>query len=637
MDRYANYQVRVTKTATGVVQKRRILGNTASILYIDKPWDDTPDTNFTWKIYGDTNAIWLAGNANSSLYKYMVEEDLWTPGQDHDSGICRDMSYNKAGMLPFYATTAVNTAGIKTINATPSQAGTGYKVGEILNVQAAGGKVRVASITPATGAVLTVELFSCGTGVYTAASGKATTYFYPASGGGGTNCQIEITLVGNTAKATTATGVSHNFKVGDVLTHMGSNAARAAWNTTMTVLCADTVTTFEYLAPEATAPVALWSNGTTLIVDSSKNWTVNEHKGKMVTLTTLDIIPTSQIRKITANTATTLTVATLTLQGVVGTSRYVIYDMNAFGRDSQYKIPAQGNDGWATAGSTATSLEDTTKTWIPGQWVGYTFKVLCGTGFDQGEIAITANTATTLTMSGFTPDVTTKYRIMDTWGIATGTFAAITLQDTTKKWTVNQWLGKTVRLNCVSAASAPRETIISGNTIDTLTFATITQLTDAMSCYTILEPAIRQIGIQAMWNYGTTLPAEKGKYLFVPRGGTLVGAGTNLIDRYDITLDKWEVTLFQNPQAEIQTLGSQWSYDGGDYIYWSPCGATGTRIFRIHISNLTVDCSGQNPYAHGAGIAGNRMEIITTADGLEYLYLMRSTGAEWWRTLLFWT
>jgi len=30
------------------------------------------------------------------------------------------------------------------------------------------------------------------------------------------------------------------------------------------------------------------------------------------------------------------------------------------------------------------------------------------------------------------------------------------------------------------------------------------------------------------------------------------------------------------------------------------------------------------------------MEIIQTADGLKYLYIMRHTGQEMWRTLLFW-
>jgi hypothetical protein len=37
----------------------------------------------------------------------------------------------------------------------------------------------------------------------------------------------------------------------------------------------------------------------------------------------------------------------------------------------------------------------------------------------------------------------------------------------------------------------------------------------------------------------------------------------------------------------------------------------------------------------GAAIIGNRMEIIKTDDGLQYLYIMRHSAQEMWRTLLF--
>lgn len=633
IDRWANYQLRVTNPATGETHKRRILGNTSTTMYIDKPWDSIPTNAYTYSVYGDSNAIWVAGNAQSSLYKYMIEEDMWTTGQNYDSGVVTNLSYKKNKNLAFQATTAVNANAITAVNATPTVAGTGYKVGDILNVtQAAGGKVRVSSINQANGAVLAIELYACGTGTYTPGTGKATTSLIPAAGGG-TGCTIEITSIGAVAKATTA--IAHNFKAGDTVIHSGATVA--GWNASFTILACDSTTTFEFIPPNATAPVALASNSTVLIVDSSKAWTPGEHIGKIVTLTTVGILPTAQIRKITANTETTLTVATLTTQGVIGTSRYVIHDLNSFGKDDQYKIPSQSPDGWATNGSTSVTLEDTTKNWIPGQWIGYKLKVICGTGFDKGEIAISANSATVLTLTtpGFTPDTTTKYRIMDSYGIATGTFAATTLADSTKNWAVNQWAGKSVRLN-VNAAQGPVEVLITSNTANTLTYATTTTASDANTCYTILAPAVRQIGIQAMWNYGSSKASEKGKYLYVPRGGSTVSAGTNLLDRYNICADKWDVTLLQIPQGEIEVLGSQYAYDTGDYIYWTPSGAQGTRVFRININTLNVEPSGQHPYANGAGLAGNRMEIIETEDHLKYLYLMRATGSEWWRTLLFW-
>jgi hypothetical protein len=46
------------------------------------------------------------------------------------------------------------------------------------------------------------------------------------------------------------------------------------------------------------------------------------------------------------------------------------------------------------------------------------------------------------------------------------------------------------------------------------------------------------------------------------------------------------------------------------------------------------------PYAHGGAIAGNRIFIMSTseliAEELEYLYVMRHTGQEMWRSLVYW-
>lgn len=635
VDRWANFQLRITNPATGIEQRRRIVGNSAKILYVERPWDANPTNAYTYAVYGCGNGIWMAGNAQSSLYKYAVEEDLWTPGHLYDSGVCNNLSYGKAGMLPFGAATVVNANGILAVNASPSAPGSGYKVGDILNVtEAAGGKVRVVTTAPATGAVLSVQLYACGTGTYTTGVSKATTSAIPASGGG-TGCTIEITSKGATAKATLATGLNHDFVVGDTVYLRGSDVG--AWNTSYTILCTDSTTTFEFIPPNGTAPVNTTNpNSATRITDVSKSWTPGEHVGKMVTLTIAGIIPTAQQRKITANTETSLTVATLTAQGVIGTSRYAIHDLNSYGRDAQYKVPAESADGWATAG-TSSALTDSTKAWNPGQWIGYKLRVICGTGFDKGEIAISANTATELTLStpGFTPDVTTKYRIMDAYGTATGTFAATTLADSSKNWAVNQWVGKSLRLN-IPAAQAPIEVLIASNTANTLTFATTTTACDANTCYTILAPAVRQVSIEASWAYGVSKAAERGKYLYVPRGGSSVSIGSNMLDRYDINADKWDVSLLQIPQGEIEVLGSQWRYDNGDYLYWTPAGPAGSRVFRINLVTLDVEPCGQSPYAHGAGLAGNRMELIRTVDALSYLYVLRATGTELWRTLVWW-
>lgn len=59
------------------------------------------------------------------------------------------------------------------------------------------------------------------------------------------------------------------------------------------------------------------------------------------------IAPTSQIRWIVSNTATVLTVATITA-GVNGTSKYTIYDSKIFGVDNQRKETNMSGYGHAT-------------------------------------------------------------------------------------------------------------------------------------------------------------------------------------------------------------------------------------------------------------------------------------------------
>jgi hypothetical protein len=75
-------------------------------------------------------------------------------------------------------------------------------------------------------------------------------------------------------------------------------------------------------------------------------------------------------------------------------------------------------------------------------------------------------------------------------------------------------------------------------------------------------------------------------------------------------------------------------YDGADTYFFTK-DATG-RVYSLDLQTFQVNGETTTPYAQGAAIIGNRMEIVTTADGLKYLYIMRHNGQEMWRTLRFW-
>jgi hypothetical protein len=253
--------------------------------------------------------------------------------------------------------------------------------------------------------------------------------------------------------------------------------------------------------------------------------------------------------------------------------------------------------------------------------------IQAGTGFASGIISIVSNTATTLTYASqsFTPDATTHYEIADSWGLMTaGSISSIT-ETTTKNWAVNMWAGKRVRVT--GGTNPSQEATISSNTATVLTTGAITA-PDATSTYAILGVPARGSGIQLLWAWNNSDTATKGKYMFSPRGGA-----SNTTDIYDITTSRWIYGYFLSPQSETLTTGSMYAYDGVDTIYMQK-DATG-RIFAYNISTNTVNSLGTIPYGHSSAIIGNRMEIVETSDGLMYLYIMRHTGQEMWRMLVF--
>lgn len=628
VDRYANYQLRIT-AGTGIGQRRRIVANGTRYFEVEKPWDTNPANDSVFSVFGSTDTIYAMGGAAASMYKYNIESDLWHLGDFIDYGQAINMSVKFNGQEAFaISSAAINTGGITAVNSTPTAGGTLYVVGDILTISTggAGGKVRVTSIS-AGGVVTGVELYACGTTAYTTGTGKATT------GGTGSGCTINITTVGNVGYVTLMQ--NHNLVVGDSVTIAGANVASTLWNGVYSVFATDAVNTFYVITTAAVSATALNLNSTaSTLVDATKNWATNEHVGKIVAISTVGPAGSSQLRRITANTATTLTLqSALGTVAANGTSRYIIYQPEAFGRDQQYLLASRGNQGWATGGS-GTTLIDSTKNWLVNQWANYKFRVIAGTGVGS-EVTITSNTETTLTYSapGFTADTTTKYLIMDTFGTVTAVPTATTITDTTKNWTTNQWAGKRLRITSGSqtAGTTAFEVTISSNTATVITFPTITGVLAADATYTILSIPARGAGIQLSWIYANSLTATKGRYILCPRG-----SASNVFDRYDINTGIWDVTIFINPQTETLTTGTMYNYDGEDRLFFSTALASNnSRVFALDVNTLKVTGLGMTPYAHSATLSiGNRMEIITTEDGYDYLYLMRHGGQEMWRALL---
>lgn len=610
--RYSNFQIRIV-AGTGKGQRRRVIHNTSNTFFTEIGWDTIPDNTSVYEIYGDTDNIYLMGGGLSTIFKYSVEKDIWSNASTFDYGTIRQGAAYFGGQEAISVNSITRTAsGITAVASAPTAGGTGYKIGDVLTVTGGSAKVYVENVNA--GVVTSVSLYA-SSGGYTTGTGKATT------GGSGSGCTINITSVGTIGIA--ATTINHNFAIGDTVTLTGFT--ESAYNTTVTINGTSSLTDFSFITTATSN--ASFSNAitTSLMVDSTKNWAVNEHAGRLIIIQTAGTGQTTQIRRIVSNTATTITLQSAITAAGNGTSRYVIECPMGLGRDEQYRVPTLSGNGNATGGST-TTLVDSSKNWISNQWAGYKFRILAGTG--QGnEVTITSNDATTLTYSTqtFTPDITTKYLVMDTFGLATSG-STTTIVDTFKNWAVNQWAGKRVRIT--SGTGYALEATISSNTNNTLTISTLSVAVDNTTTYTILGNTVRSTSPSCLWIYGNSNVDTKGNKIIAARGG-----GSNFFDIYDITTEMWDFTKFVTPQQELLATGTMYCYDDSNRVYFTV--ASTNRVFYLDVNTLTVHGCGMTP-AQGGAIIGNRMEMVTTADGLKYLYIMKHSDIYMWRSLIWW-
>ena len=303
---------------------------------------------------------------------------------------------------------------------------------------------------------------------------------------------------------------------------------------------------------------------------------------------------------------------------------------------------AYSTDGitWTGVGTSIFSSDGRAVAWNGTRWIaggsGTNTLAWSNNGITWNGLGTTVNTNSIFTIAstspfasltpniGVVPTQDTRYKIHDTFGSANaGTIT--TLTDNNKRWKTNQWAGK--RIQITSGTGIQQELTIGSNTSTVLTFATGTA-PDTTSTYTILGRGTVGAGISIDWNWGMTGNiTDKGRFLISPRGGN-----SHTFDLYDLKSNRWMYGDFVFGQGETLTTGSMYVYDGKNRLYFTK-DATG-RIFYYDFLKKSIEPFGTIPYGMGLAILANRMEIITTDDGLQYLYVMRHTGTEMWRCLI---
>jgi hypothetical protein len=711
---YANFEIRIVD-GLGIGQARTIMSNTASKFNFARDWDITPDATSKYEVWRDVGKLLVVGGNDAGMLMYSQARDQWSTAKQFDDGQANNLAVTKAGQDPIAITSITRTATGMVLPGTITAAGSGYNINDLLTLSGGtGGIVRVTSVN-ATGGVTGISLEACGTG-YTAT--LKTTTAVPA---GGVGCTITLAAGDIDFTELVATPIAHNFKIGDTVTIVGATGTGAAkFNGSYVIKGVSTPTTnlaFSYCSvgdPGAATATIPFSQSATVLVDATKNWTINEHAGKLIQLSTNAVLSVGQVRRIVSNTATTITWTLAATAPINGTSRYLIQDIKPFGTDRMSKGEVTGTEGFATSGST-TTLVDTTKNWETNYWsrgVGRKVRIVEGTGVGS-EIPIVSNTANTLTFltQSFSPDTTTRYVIMDTFGsvasaggiltiayapvaggtgYAVGDVLAITggaaqaqviavsagvvtglrlitggisgytvataattnvigtgvnctvsvtaitavastslFYDNNQNWETNYWVGSRIRF--LSGTSQGNEYIVTANTANSITTAVGTA-PDSSTAYAILEATPKANGMSFDCITGSTDTTLNSKYIY-----SFTGTATPELARYNINTEHWEfIPTF--PQTETMTTGAMFTYDGADRIYigcsTAFAGAIPQRVLYLDLLTNQVIPIGNFPYGHSTLVSGNRMEIIKTADGLKYLYLMRSNGTEMFRLLL---
>ncbi len=241
------------------------------------------------------------------------------------------------------------------------------------------------------------------------------------------------------------------------------------------------------------------------LADTAKAWTTNAFANFAVRITSS--LGEEQIRLISSNTATVLTLATAWTARVGETQ-------------IQESGTALGTQG-------ANTFTDTSKVWTENFWANYVLAITSGTGLGQA-LTVASNTTDTLTLNGswlITPDSSSTYTIsaMPTDASSSGTASTPSTSeflfvDATKSWTTNAFANYLIKITSGTGYGQVRH--ISSNTATTLTISTAwSTWPDLSSTYAIYPFPTRYYEI-------CVLPASNidvGKVAGMPR----VGIGTD--------------------------------------------------------------------------------------------------------------
>lgn len=691
-NRWANFGVRIL-SGTGAGQFRQILSNTGTALTIYGSWNILPDSTSVYSIQGFSDVMYFAWGGSGEVFMHNSGNlDLLSHGRMSESGIAcvacallSDSSHTIYEQMP-YAITSI--AGTTTITATTSQ-NHNLKVGQYVSIR--GVTSAAADQYNVTGLYQITSVPSTTTFTYTPASAGTGTYAYLTALSTSNLSDASKDFRDNLASASTTqltftratpTNINGWYVYGTNIT-AGTTVTSGAGTTTLTLSATQAgtpsgVMIFSPWGP-STAITATYSSGggagvATVTLTGNVPSTIT---GWYVTGTGIAIGA-----KVFSGAGTSTITLTNACTGVVsGTITFYPPNVSGLQIVMNTAVPA------VTTGAQAGQLMQATSSGVGGGTMGFitplgtaptaaitryaiTKRELIGAAMDQSLTTYNAGVATsgsittlvdasafwatatgtgsaqgtTITLSAAAPGNVNGWYISGT-GIAAGAqiisgagtttltvsvahSGAVSGTITCAAW--NQSLvGRRIKIQS-GATGAPQELIITAvtPTTGTLTFASATAPVNNVAVYSLLSIPVKGAGGACLWISNNSNTNLRGKFLFLPRGGAAIGG-----DRLDLTTDAVFV-MHYIPFTEVLGAGTMYAYDQSDRIYFTK--DVTQRVYYFDIGTNTIHGAGVMPYVAGTAGLGNRMEIITTVDGLQYLWINRQMQQEHFRTLIFW-
>jgi hypothetical protein len=691
VNRWANYAVRIL-AGTGAGQLRQILSNSSTSLTLYGGWNVLPDSTSVYAIQGASETAYFTWGGLGEVYMYNLGNvDMLSHGRMFDSGVAcigaallSDSAHTIYEQMPI---AIASLSGTTTITATTVQAHN-LKPGQYVSIRgvtsAAADQYNITGlvqiVTVPTTTTFTYTPSAAGTGTYSLLTALSTSNLSDAS----KDFRDNISSANTTSlifTRSTPSNINGWYVTGTNIT-AGTTVASGAGTTTLTLsgTMSGTPSGVMIFTPwgPSTAITSTYSSGggagvATVTMSASTNANIT---GWYVVGTGIAIGAT-----VTSGAGTsTITLSNACTGAVSGTITF--YPPNVAGRQVVMATSAPG----ATTGSTTAQLMQSTSSGVNGGTMGFittlgtaptaaisryvvTARELLGAAIDQTTTTYNAGVAT----GGST---TTLVDTSAFWSAATGTgsaFANTVTLSATSPGNINGWYVTGTGINTgaivLSGAgtstltlSVPHSANVSGTitctawnqslvgrrlkiqsgasglnqeliitvvapTTGTLTFSTATAPTANVGVYSLLSVPIKGVNHTLSWASGTSNTNTRGKYMLIPRGGA-----SALFDRLDLTTDR--ITYLQTtPQTESLGSGTMYAYDGYNRLYFTK--DVTQRLYYLDVNTNWIHGAGIFPYVAGTAGLGNRMEIITTVDGLEYIWVNRQLFQEHFRTLLF--